>query len=126
MSDVKPQGDVSDDQIVEQIYRYTAQQLGAGVGIPQLIQDLVARGLSKEDAALVVRQTREARSKQMQDAGRKNMVYGALWCLGGLAVTFFSYQAAAGGGGGKYVVTWGAVIFGAIQFFQGLSQSTRS
>lgn len=114
----------AEDQVVEQVYRYAAQQLNAGVSPPQVIQELIAGGLTKEDAAMVVRQMRQARSKAKQDAGRKNVLYGALWCIGGLAVTFFSYQSAASGsGGGTYVVAWGAVIFGAIQFFQGLFQT---
>ncbi len=112
----------TEDQVVEQVYRYAAQQLNAGVAPSQVIQELVAGGLTKEDAAAVVRQMRQAQSKEKQEAGRKNMLYGALWCIGGLAVTFFSYQSATTGGG-KYVIAWGAVIFGAIQFFQGLGQS---
>lgn len=112
----------TEDQVVEQVYRYTAQQLNAGVSPSQVIQELVAGGLPKEDATTVVRQMRQAQSKAKQEAGRKNMLYGALWCIGGLAVTFFSYQSATNGGG-KYVIAWGAVIFGAIQFFQGLGQS---
>lgn len=114
--------DPNEDQVVEQVYRYAAQQLNAGVSASQVIQELVAGGLPKEDASTVVRQMRQAQSKVKQEAGRKNMLYGALWCIGGLAVTFISYQSASTGGG-KYVVTWGAVIFGAIQFFQGLGQS---
>jgi hypothetical protein len=61
---------------------------------------------------------------ELAEAGPKNMFYGALWCIGGCAVTFFSYQqAAAGGGGGRYVIAYGAIIAGALQFLQGISQS---
>ncbi len=48
------------------------------------------------------------------------MLYGALWCLGGLVVTVVSYGAASGGG--TYVVAWGAVLIGAFQFLRGLGQ----
>jgi len=112
----------AEDQVIEQIYRYTARQLNAGVSSPQVVQELIAGGLTEEDAAMIVRETRQSRRKAKQEEGRKNMLYGALWCLGGLAVTVFSYQS-ANSGGGKYVVAWGAVIFGAFQFFQGLSQT---
>jgi len=112
----------SQDEVVRQIYVYTAEQLEAGVSSATVVEQLIERGLSREDAALVVRQTREAQSDGNRAAGRKNMVVGALWCLGGLAVTYFSYQSAASGGG-RYVVTWGAVVFGAVQFFRGLAQS---
>lgn len=48
------------------------------------------------------------------------MLYGALWCIGGLVVTALTYSAASDGG--TYVVAWGAVLFGAIQFFKGVWQ----
>lgn len=39
----------------------------------------------------------------------------------GIAVTFFSYQSAASSPtGGSYVVAWGAIIFGGLQFLRGL------
>lgn len=47
------------------------------------------------------------------------MLYGALWCIGGIVITVVTYSAASGGG--TYVVAWGAIIFGFIQFVKGLS-----
>ncbi|HTX89994.1 MAG TPA: SH3 domain-containing protein [Anaerolineales bacterium] len=58
--------------------------------------------------------------------GKKNMVYGALWFIGGIIVTVGTYSAAAASGGGTYFVTWGAIIFGAIQFIQGFFQYLNS
>jgi hypothetical protein len=46
-------------------------------------------------------------------------LYGGLWCVGGIIVTAVTYSAASGGG--SYVVAWGAILFGAIQFFRGLT-----
>ena len=54
--------------------------------------------------------------------GKKNMLYGALWCIGGIVLTVVTYSAATSSGGGTYFVFWGAVIFGGIQFVQGLIQ----
>ncbi|MCM1300832.1 MAG: hypothetical protein NC250_00130 [Alistipes senegalensis] len=48
---------------------------------------------------------------------RKNMVYGALWCLGGLLVSELSYRFTESGG--RYVITTGAIIWGAVQMLQG-------
>jgi hypothetical protein len=59
-----------------------------------------------------------------RDVGKKNMLYGALWFIGGIVVTFGSMAAASGGG--TYLVTWGAIIFGAIQFVQGVIQYATS
>ena len=53
--------------------------------------------------------------------GGKNMLYGALWCIGGTMVTLATYSAAQGGG--RYLVAWGAILFGAIQFLIGAGQA---
>lgn len=54
-------------------------------------------------------------------AGSKNMLVGALWCIGGIIVTTVTYSAASNGGG-TYFVAWGAILFGGIQFLQGMIQ----
>jgi hypothetical protein len=58
---------------------------------------------------------------QIRRIASRKMLFGGLWCVGGTAVTLGTYEAAAAGNGhGGYVVAWGAVIFGAIQFVRGL------
>ena len=49
---------------------------------------------------------------------------GGVVCAIGITITAWSYIAAEEGGGGSYVVAWGAIVFGAIQFFRGLMQAT--
>lgn len=49
--------------------------------------------------------------------GHRMMMFGAMWFIGGLAVTIASYRAA--GNGGRFVVTTGAIFFGAVQFVRG-------
>jgi hypothetical protein len=53
--------------------------------------------------------------------GVRNMLFGALWCVGGTVVTAVTYQSASPGG--HYIIAWGAVLFGAIQFLRGLFQT---
>ena len=52
-----------------------------------------------------------------------NMVIGAVVCVIGIGVTAFSYATASGRGGGIYIIAWGAILFGAIQFILGFIQS---
>jgi hypothetical protein len=52
--------------------------------------------------------------------GVKNMLFGALWFVVGIVVTAVTYQSASHGG--HYIIAWGAVLFGAIQFLRGLFQ----
>lgn len=54
------------------------------------------------------------------------MLYGALWCIGGIMVTTATYSSAVAHGGGTYFVAWGAILFGAIQFLQGVFQYLNS
>ena len=58
--------------------------------------------------------------------GKRNMIHGVTWCIGGLLVTAFTYglaaEAASRSGQGTYWVAWGAVFFGALRFLKGLHQ----
>lgn len=61
------------------------------------------------------------------DLGLRKVVFGALWFLGGLGVTIASYSAAAASPtGGRYMVAYGAVIYGAAQIIRGLTMMGRS
>ncbi len=52
--------------------------------------------------------------------GINNMLVGGGFFIVGLIVTLASYSSASAGG--TYYLCWGAIIFGAIQFIQGLIQ----
>lgn len=57
--------------------------------------------------------------KADKTTAKKNMLFGFLWCVGGIVVTVITYANASSGGGGRYVVAWGAIVFGALQFLNG-------
>ena len=50
------------------------------------------------------------------------MMIGAVICFIGIAVTTLTYQAAASSGGGRFMIAWGAILFGGAQFLRGLIQ----
>lgn len=56
----------------------------------------------------------------MEQPGARNMGLGFLWFAGGVIITWVTYTAASGGG--TYVITYGAILVGAIQFIIGLVQ----
>jgi hypothetical protein len=90
------------------IYHFAGQLLRKGIA-PRLIEkSLTDQGLDAEAAAVVV-------SNLIKRVGRKNMIYGLLWCIGGAVVTALGY----------YVLAWGAILFGGIQFVRGMFQSFR-
>lgn len=108
------------------VFTYAADQMRSGMGDAALVEDLIEKGIDPGDAEAVVSRLslirRSQINKQKQEAGSKNMLLGAVWCIGGAIVTAVTFSSASGGG--QYVVAWGAIIFGAFQFFQGLSQYT--
>lgn len=58
-------------------------------------------------------------SNAVGSAGKNNMIYGALFCVGGIVVTVATYIAAGSSG---YVVALGPILFGATQFLRGMNQ----
>lgn len=105
-------------QASEDMYRYAAGLIQSKLPRAQVEDRLVAQGLDRQTAADVVntllRSVKDARKK----AAQKNMLFGALWCIGGIVVTVVTFSLAQGGG--SFIVAWGAIVFGAIQFFKGL------
>ncbi len=55
----------------------------------------------------------------LESEARRNMLYGLLWCVGGLIFSFLSYYLTEAGS--RYVVATGAIVWGAIQAFKGLA-----
>lgn len=51
----------------------------------------------------------------------RNVLIGGALCLAGTIITLSTYTSASTSGG-TYYVCWGAIIFGALQFLQGLGQ----
>lgn len=108
------------DNLVQAIYMMAADHMRAGNSTVSTENMLIEQGLSREAAQAVVANLSRMRSAAMRSAAHKNMLYGGLWCVGGIIVTAVTYSAAKGGG--SYVVAWGAIAFGAIQFFRGVFQ----
>lgn len=57
--------------------------------------------------------------EEKRKTASKDLIVGGLWFLGGISVTVITYSSASSGGG-TYVVAYGAIIFGGIQFIRGL------
>jgi hypothetical protein len=116
---------ISQDNLSNQLAAYAADLLvNKDKNSYEVKQALIAKGLNEENATVLVenleQQIEEARKKR----ANKDMLVGGLWLGGGLLVTVFTY-ASASNGGGSYVVTWGALLFGGIQFVKGLMASMK-
>jgi hypothetical protein len=115
---------VANQVAVEQLYKYIIEQLKQGNNRYQIKEDLEKQGHHPETISRLVDHAFEAHESTKSEGGSKDMLYGALWCIGGIIVTAVTYSAASGGG--RYFVAWGAIIFGGIQFFKGLANSMNS
>ncbi len=114
----------SEEQVVKAVYEHAAGLVRAGKSRAEVKQALEDHGLDAEIAGTVADNIFRARTEAVQKAGQKNMLVGAIWCIGGIVVTAATYGAAASSPtGGSYVVAWGAIVFGAVQFFRGVAQS---
>ena len=104
-----------------------------------IVKDLMKQGWPEESAINLVRESKRA-IKQYEESieqsieqykespeGRRvtvskykrHMLFGLLWAAGGTAVTVGS-AISAESGGGVYIIAWGAILFGIINFFVGL------
>ena len=111
----------SQEEAIQQIYKYAANLLFEQKKSDEETKEcLIKSGLTPADADYVINELNNYYKQEERKAGKKNMLYGALWCIGGIIVTVMTYQAAAGGG--TYVVAWGAILYGGIQFIKGVSQ----
>jgi hypothetical protein len=118
MSDVE-KNNMSQDEILSTLVTYVVQQLKDKVPDSAIAQYLVEKGVEQGTAENFVEKCKASYKSARKKAGQKAMLYGALWCVGGGIVTAVTYSMASAGGG-RYIITWGAIIFGAIQFFRGL------
>jgi hypothetical protein len=113
--------ELTDQQIAEAVYGYAAERMHAGQDSMQIKMELMQKGLDAQTADTVVDGLFQARSSAARGAGMRNMAFGSLWCIGGTVVTVVTLSMAANGG--TYVVAWGAIVFGALQFLRGLWQT---
>lgn len=110
-----------EEDVVQQIYNYAISLIvNEKKTYNETIAILISTGLDGETANIVVSNIQRRIMEEREEIANKNMLYGALWCIGGIIVTGITYAIASEGGG--YLITWGAVVFGGWQFLKGLYQ----
>jgi hypothetical protein len=123
-----PQGD--------ELFYYVLGCLQNGSSKAEVRKQLIAFGYASTEAEETVEAVGDWRRKNPDHqniantagavgGGNASMWIGGIICLVGLVVTIGSCLL-AGEGGGRYYIAWGAIVFGGIQFFRGLSQSNQN
>ncbi len=103
---------------------YAINQLSRGTSPADVRNELIEQGCSEVEANRVIESLQgefktKSRASSASD-GLKNMIIGGIVCFIGVAVTVGSYVAAEPGG--YFLLAYGPIIFGGIQFFRGLVQ----
>jgi hypothetical protein len=98
--------------------------VGAGKGRQAVAAALRARGMEPKEADILTGKVFRMRADALRASGSKNMLWGGLICAIGTVVTVGSYLSASSGG--RYVLAWGAILFGAARFLQGLSECNKA
>ncbi len=117
---------------IEELNQLVARDIAAGKPKEIIIQDLMALDWPEESARQLVDNVEQEVNRHNDEdyddivtstfakQGKRRMLTGALWAIGGTVVTLFTYGAASNGGG-SYVVAWGAILFGIIDFIRGFA-----
>jgi hypothetical protein len=104
----------------QETYNYAADlMINKKIKAAEVRNMLMQQGIDAQAATTVVDALGVEISKQKKERAKRDMMFGGGICIVGLIITLVSYSVASSSGG-TYVVTWGAVIFGALQFFKGL------
>lgn len=112
----------AEEAFAESVWTYALTAKHQGVADDEILTGIQEMGLDREHAIMIVKSLATKASEGIK-AANSDMTWGGLICLGGLLITIWTYMDAQGGG--TYVVAWGAILFGAIRLFRGMSQSTR-
>jgi len=64
--------------------------------------------MNEEDITVILGYLGDLAKNERRAKAKKGMLYGALWCIGGTVLTMAHIG----------FIFWGAIVFGAIQFFK--------
>jgi hypothetical protein len=103
--------ETSSQQSAEAMFRYAAHLLiDRGQDSYDAKNALMAKGMDEVNAALLIDRIEEELESRKKQEAQKDMLWGAVWCIGGTVATLANFG----------FVFWGAIVFGGIQFFQGV------
>lgn len=96
-----------------EMYNYAANMLVYGNKNSYEVKTaLLERGADEQTALTVIEEIELQITAARKKRAQKDMLYGALWCIGGLVLTMANIG----------FIFWGAIVFGGIQFFRGVSK----
>jgi hypothetical protein len=102
--------EVKTPEATGQLYNYAAHLLVNENKNAFLVkEDLMSKGMDEKSATMMIETLQQQIKDAQNERARKDMIYGALWCVGGTVLTIADLG----------FIFWGAIVFGAIQFIKG-------
>jgi len=101
------------------VYRTAAEDLARNKSTSTIMKTMVDQGMTNEAAQKIIAEMQGALKKSRKDKYRRQMVRGLLWTMAGSMVTCGSYWF-ANDLGGLFLLCWGAILIGVLDFFIGL------
>ncbi len=107
-------GELEQQEMVNKIYDYAANLfVNEKKTSFEVTKILIDEGLDEKYASIVVGNIETQIKEDRKEQANKDMLYGALWCVGGIVLTI----------SGIGFIFWGAIVFGGYQFLKGVINS---
>jgi hypothetical protein len=106
----------------ETIWKYVFDEKIDGKSNNDILNGLSERGIGETDRLAIIGEI-ESKAEVMFSKYDKDSFNGGAICLIGILVTVVTFVFALKGG--TYIIAWGAIIFGAIRYFRGLSNKKK-
>jgi hypothetical protein len=82
-------------------------------------QVLIQDGIAEDRAHEIVDHLDAHITQYTRERSRKDLLYGSLWCMGGVLFSVISYQTGSFGNA-WYLIPFCAILMGSLQFIKGL------
>ena len=103
--------DSTSEQTGNELYTYAANLVVIeGKNPDEIKAALIEKGLSNDAAYTIMASVKDQLQKEKKAQAGKDILYGALWCIGGTIATLANIG----------FIFWGAILFGGIQLIKGL------
>jgi hypothetical protein len=103
-----------DQKTIEYYYDYANNLLvNENMSPSEVKKRLMELGIDEERAVNILEDLEDERYDLKNKEANKDMLYGALWCVGGIILTAADFG----------YIFWGAIIFGGFQFVKGAMNS---
>ena len=104
------------------IWAYAFDQKYLGKNNEELHKLLISKGLDDTNSKLIIEKLEEVSTKLKNNYDSEMITGGLVFCIG-VFVTLATLNNSINGG--SYIIAWGAILFGAMRFYNGAKNKSR-